>query len=63
MSRRSLRQGLGILTLACALFTPGTRLAAAPPTDGPYLVNDYAFAREEARKTGKPLFVVFRCEV
>jgi hypothetical protein len=34
----------------------------APQKDGPYLINDLAAARAEARTSGKPLFVVFRCE-
>jgi hypothetical protein len=50
------------LMLGCLLFTP-LPLSAAPAKDGPYLVNDLAAARDEARKTGKPIFVVFRCEV
>lgn len=57
MSNRFLSLGL----LAFALITPA--VSAAPQRDGVYLVNDLAFAREEARKSGKPIFVVFRCEV
>jgi hypothetical protein len=52
-------------SLLCALFalSLASPALAAPQRDGVYLVNDLAFAREEARKTGKPIFVVFRCEV
>ena len=35
---------------------------AAPEMDGPYIVNDLEAARAAARKTGKPILVVFRCE-
>lgn len=35
---------------------------AAPEMDGPYIVNDLEAARAAARQTGKPIFVVFRCE-
>jgi hypothetical protein len=27
-----------------------------------WIMNDLAAAQTEARKTGKPIFVVFRCE-
>ena len=38
-------------------------IGAAPPTDeGPKWVTDYARAREVARASGKPIFLVFRCE-
>jgi hypothetical protein len=52
---------LSVGLLIFALTTPAA--SAAPQRDGVYLVNDLAFAREEARKSGKPIFVVFRCEV
>lgn len=51
---------LSVALFGLVLVTPAF---AAPERDGVYLVNDLAFAREEARKTGKPIFVVFRCEV
>lgn len=54
------RFSLGVVALTLALPMSA---AAAPQRDGVYLVNDFAFAREEARKAGKPIFVVFRCEV
>ncbi len=40
-------------------------LGAAPATaqvKRPLWHTDYARARAEARRTGKPLFVVFRCQ-
>jgi hypothetical protein len=36
-------------------------VATAPAADG-WLMNNVAQAQEQARKTGKPIFVVFRCE-
>jgi hypothetical protein len=56
VSHRYLSAALFGLVLASPAF-------AEPQRDGVYLVNDFAFAKEEARKTGKPIFVVFRCEV
>ena len=49
------------LSLLVVSVLAGTA-AAAPEMDGPYIVNDLEAARDAARKTGKPLFVVFRCE-
>ena len=34
---------------------------AAADADGPWM-TDYEAARQLARRTGRPLFVVFRCE-
>jgi hypothetical protein len=48
--------------VAVALLAPA-RLVAQPRMDGPYIVNDLEAARDQARKTGKPIFLVFRCEV
>lgn len=50
------------LLAAGVLLTLAGLSPAAPMMDGPYIVNDLDAARAEARKTGKPLFVVFRCE-
>jgi hypothetical protein len=36
--------------------------SAAPEMDGLYIVNDLEAARAAARQTGRPIFVVFRCE-
>jgi hypothetical protein len=44
---------------ACALIVT---TAAAQEAKRPRWHRDYAAARAEARRTGKPLFVVFRCE-
>jgi len=35
---------------------------AAPNMVNGWIMNDLAAAREEARKTGKPIFATFRCE-
>lgn len=56
----SYRHGSVSLLTLLALWLPAS---AEPQKDGPYLVNDFAFAQQEARKSGKPIFVVFRCEV
>lgn len=49
--------------LTCCAFLLGSVAGAAEParTDG-WLQNDFAAAQNESRKTGKPIFVVFRCE-
>ena len=36
--------------------------AAEPTREGPWILNDLPAAQAEARKSGKPIFVVFRCE-
>jgi hypothetical protein len=36
--------------------------AQEPPREGPWIVNDLPAAWQEARRTGKPIFAVFRCE-
>ena len=50
--------GLGVLVLA------GVADARPPKTDaGKYgWHSDYATAKAEAKRTGKPIFLVFRCE-
>ena len=47
---------------SAVLLAVGGVLQAAPATDGPYLVDDLPAARAEAKRTGKPIFLVFRCE-
>ena len=42
------------------LAAPAVAQRGAPKAAGWH--TDYAAARAEARRTGKPLFVVFRCE-
>jgi hypothetical protein len=37
-------------------------LSAEPVKVNGWIMNDLAGAQAEARKTGKPIFVVFRCE-
>jgi hypothetical protein len=48
--------------LVLCLFLSAAAAEAAPMMEGPYIVNDLDAARAEARRTGKPLFIVFRCE-
>jgi len=50
----------GLLGLWAMCGSP--RTDAAPEMDGPYLVNDLASALARARQTGRPIFLVFRCE-
>jgi hypothetical protein len=47
--------------LGLAASAGGAR-TAAPRETKPVWQTDYARARAEARRTGKPLFVVFRCQ-
>ena len=47
---------VGVFLLATAA------LAGAVEKDGPFILNDLAAAKAEAKKTGKPIFIVFRCE-
>jgi hypothetical protein len=37
-------------------------LSAAPPPQPPRWLSDLDEARQQAKATGRPLFVVFRCE-
>ena len=46
---------LAVAALACAPFT------AAQGSDDLYWFNNYAAAMREARATGKPIFLVYRC--
>lgn len=54
--------------IGCVLglgFVTGRVEAAEPPAKAPKggdWFTDYAAARAAARETGKPLFVVFRCQ-
>lgn len=52
--------GLGIVTLGLSL--PEPEVAAQKPKRAIGWHTDYAQARALARQTGKPLFVVFRCQ-
>ena len=40
----------------------GVAGAANPVKQNGWLMNNLEAAQDEARKTGKPIFVVFRCE-
>lgn len=46
--------------IPAGLFISLTLLAAEP--EKPRWLSDYQAARRWARETGKPIFVVFRCE-
>ena len=35
---------------------------AAPEMDGPYILDDLPAAQARARQSGRPIFLVFRCE-
>jgi hypothetical protein len=48
--------------LALALSLAAASAASALEKEGPYILNDLDAARAEARRTGRPLFIVFRCE-
>jgi hypothetical protein len=54
-----------VLAGLAILFLPGFADAQPPrkPDPGKYgWLADYGAARAEAKKTGKPIFLVFRCE-
>ena len=40
----------------------GAAYSVATAGDEPRWINDYAAARAAARASGKPIFLVFRCE-
>jgi len=50
--------GLALVLLPC--LADAQRPRTAPKQFGWY--TDYAAARAEAKRTGKPIFLVFRCE-
>jgi hypothetical protein len=50
-----------LLAGCCLLVVTGAVVAEPARRDG-WIMNDLEAARTEARKTGKPIFVVFRCE-
>ena len=51
------------LLATAALLVAGLDLRAAEPTrEGVWILNDLPAAQAEAKKGGKPIFVVFRCE-
>ena len=58
----TLRRRCSAFLAAGLFFALATPALAAPEMDGPYIVNDLDAAKAEARKSGKPMFVVFRCE-
>jgi hypothetical protein len=44
------------------LLLSALALVAGPAPQDPWILNDLPTAQAEARKTGKPIFAVFRCE-
>lgn len=50
----------GLAVLLAAASAPAQPTGRVAPTFGWH--SDYDAARAEARKTGKPIFLVFRCE-
>ncbi len=56
MSRWLLMGAVG----ACLCAVPEKLPSGGDPKDAPRWLNDYAQARAEARKAGKPIFLVFR---
>jgi hypothetical protein len=51
--------GLGLLSLAIQIFDPG--LARSQDTTNILFHDDYNRAIREAKLTGKPIFLEFRC--
>jgi hypothetical protein len=51
---------------ALAILVIGLGLGSVPSARGQdgngWLMNDLAAAQDKARRTGKPIFVTFRCE-
>ena len=53
------------LFAACAVFLTTASAQPAPPKPDPAKFGwftDYSAAKAEAKRTGKPIFLVFRCE-
>jgi hypothetical protein len=57
MQKRSL---IVSVLLACALWLVASPLAAQ--SDEIFWFNNYADALQEAQRTGKPIFLEYRCE-
>lgn len=52
-----------VVVLASLLVASGTSSAAPKPEPAKFgWHTDYAAAKTEAKRTGKPIFLVFRCE-
>ena len=52
---------LAIVPFLLGMLVPAAG-AAEPVRSNGWIMNDLAAAQAEARDTGKPIFVVFRCE-
>jgi hypothetical protein len=53
---------LGAAAGLCFLLTAGRAEAGPPQQGGSPWLTDYEQARAAARKSDRPIFVVFRCE-
>ena len=62
LSRRMIRTGLACLPLLLALAAAAVSQPAQEAAATVTWRTDYELARREAKQTGRPLFVVFRCE-
>ena len=51
-----------LLGAVCVLLAGSAVGAAEAPRSGPHWLTDFEQARRAARESGKPIFVVFRCE-
>jgi hypothetical protein len=52
-----------VLVLSALLLTSGAASAAPKPDAAKFgWYTDYTAAKAEAKRTGKPIFLVFRCE-
>jgi hypothetical protein len=61
MIRSSFVLVAGMVALGCSVAL-GEAIPPQPVSGNIQWVYDYADAQRQARETGKPLFVVFRCE-
>jgi hypothetical protein len=62
MTRSRASQLLLLSSQALLFGLPLSLQAAEPAREGPWILNDLTAAQAEAKKTGKPILVVFRCE-
>jgi hypothetical protein len=64
MRLRCIVGSLAYLAASClCVWASGQERIPPQPVSGLFpWVYDYAEGKEEARKSGKPMFVVFRCE-
>jgi hypothetical protein len=60
--RSSIRRQAAALLALGLLAVGGQAVAEDPAREGVWILNNLPAAQHAARKTGKPIFVVFRCE-